>query len=288
MSNAGHTPQCAFLVRDAIVPDDALAAGRLRALGWEVVAVPWRQPAVDWRAFDLVVIRSTWDYHLAPDAYLAVLATVAGQTRLANPFDMVSWNSRKTYLKDLAARGVPIVPTVYRDRGVDADVAGLFRDLKTDALILKPVVGASASGTRLLRCGDRTSPASSLNDEQHLIQPLVRSVLTEGEYSVFFFGGRYSHTVLKTPGRGDFRVQEEHGGRTVPAPPDLRLLEAAERAMEALESRPLYARVDLVRAPDGEAFWLMELELIEPVLYLGMDIGAPERLACAIVEWPNG
>ena len=283
MADGRH--RCAFLVAGALTDDDALAVGPLRSLGWTVEAVPWRRPDVDWAAFDLVIIRSTWDYHLAPDEFLTTLATIDDRAGLANPLDLVRWNSRKTYLRDLEAAGVPVVPTVFCDRLTRASLDRGFHDLGSDTLVVKPVVGASASGTRLVR-RDSTSPDEvGLDERPCLMQPLVTAVLSEGEYSVFYFDGAFSHVVRKTPAPGDFRVQEEHGGRTVVTAADASLRRAADAVLDTLATGPLYARVDLVRAPNASGFWLMELELIEPVLYLAMDREAPGRLAEGVHRW---
>ena len=117
-----------------------------------------------------------------------------------------------------------------------------------------------------------------------MVQPFLSHVITEGEFSLFYFNGKLSHAILKTPKAHDFRVQEEHGGviRAVEAESELR--EAGDTALRALDSVPLYARADFVRANHGGGFWLMELELIEPSLYLRMDAEAPERFAQALHE----
>ena len=136
--------------------------------------------------------------------------------------------------------------------------------------------------------GARASRDECAAVEQHyanrefLAQPFVSAITTEGEFSLFYFNGAHSHTILKTPKAGDFRVQEEHGGviRAVEADDSLRA--AGRKALAVLESVPLYARADFVRAPNDHEFWLMELELIEPSLYLRMDAGAPGRFAHAL------
>jgi glutathione synthase/RimK-type ligase-like ATP-grasp enzyme len=268
---------------DGFVTDDDLAYAPLSALGWEVQLVPWRQP-VAWDELDVVVIRSTWDYQQAPAAFLAVLEQIQrSRACLENSLPLVRWNMEKTYLRDLQRRGVCIVPTVWgSDLGPVNEQAILAR-LGADEVVLKPVVGANADHTYRLRRGAAGwgEAAAALTPRGYLAQPFVPSVVAEGEYSLFYFGGALSHAVLKTPRSEDFRVQEEHGGtiRAVAASPDLE--SAGGRVMAALGQVPLYARVDIVRLEDG-AFGLMELELIEPSLYLRMDPGAPERFARAL------
>jgi glutathione synthase/RimK-type ligase-like ATP-grasp enzyme len=277
--------RCAFLTTDSLenfVCDDELAYAPLRELGWEVEAVPWRRPGVDWDRFEAVVIRSTWDYQADPEAFLSVLEEIDGSTaRLENPLHLVRWNLRKTYLLDLMRRGIEVVPTCCCRDLRFARLLPLFDRFRVDEIVVKPVVGANADDAfRLRRSASRElvrEVERRFKDREFLAQPFLDDVLREGEFSLFFFGGEHGHTILKTPQPGDFRVQEEHGGiiRAVRAEPDL--LEAARRAMEALPVDPLYARVDLVRS--GGRFVVMEFELIEPALYFRMDSGSAERFA---------
>ncbi len=267
------------------VVDDALAHEPLGSLGWEVSEVPWRQPA-DWDRFDAVVVRSTWDYVESPRAFLSVLEQVeASRAVLLNPLDLIRWNLAKTYLRDLAGRGVDTVPTIWGRGRPDLDA--LVHRLGSDRLVLKPEVGANAVHTFVVSQSEPgPSPAELAVAFAHrpwMAQPFVDSVVSEGEFSLFFFDGAYSHCVLKTPAPGDFRVQEEHGAAIESVDPEPRLLRAATRAVAVLPAQPLYARVDLVR--HGAGFHVMELELVEPSLYLRMDPRAPTRFARAFHEW---
>jgi glutathione synthase/RimK-type ligase-like ATP-grasp enzyme len=265
------------------VSDDNLAYAPLRALGWEVEAVPWRRPLAAWEQYDVVVIRSTWDYHLVPEEFLAVLRQIqqAG-ARLENSFDLVQWNIRKTYLRDLAQRGVLSVPTVWGTELGPVDERTILECLGTDQVILKPVIGANAANAyRLSRGSTAWSEAvQTFAERDYLAQPFLGDVLREGEYSLIYFNGRLSHCILKTPLAHDFRVQEEHGGTIRAVAASSALVQAGERVLAAVRQVPLYARVDLVRME--RSFGLMELELIEPSLYLRMDVNAPERFARAL------
>ena len=287
----GRSPRrCAFLTLDdaaGYVIDDELAYEPLRGLGWRVEAIPWRRPAVSWGDFDAVVIRSPWDYQKDPVAFLAVLLEIERSgTPLFNGLDLVRWNLPKNYLGELAARGVPTVPTVWRDRLGPSDLAGMFDAMGANEIVVKPVIGANADGAFRL---NRTAGSERVNEVEKryarralMVQPFVEAVVEEGEYSLLFFDGEYSHTVLKAPKAADFRVQEEHGGDIRPFEADGPLLAAGHAVIEGLGERPLYARVDLVRSNDGDGFWLMELELIEPSLYLRTEPEAPGRFARAL------
>lgn len=287
--------RCAFLTLDdpsSYVIDDELAVQPLQALGWRVEFVSW-QAGVAWKDYAAVVIRSTYDYITAPDAFLAALEQIERSgTPLFNDTGIVRWNARKTYLRDLANRGVPVVPTVFRDRLRPGELSELLQAVGTDRAVIKPVVGANAEGAWRLDARAAHEQSAAIEayyaDRALMAQPFVPAVVTEGEFSLFYFNGEHSHTILKTPAVADFRVQEEHGGHIRPVQADTDLLDAGRTALDALDRVPLYARADFVRANDGGSFWLMELELIEPSLYLRMDPGAPERFARAIHERVNG
>jgi glutathione synthase/RimK-type ligase-like ATP-grasp enzyme len=282
--------RCAFLTLDdpsVYVIDDELAYPPLRALGWEVEPVSWRRRGVAWADYDVVVIRSTYDYMEAPENFLAALEEVERSgTPLFNDLATVRWNLRKTYLRDLAARGVPVVPTVWRDRLRPGEAGELLAAVGAAQAVVKPVVGANAEGAFRLDARTVRERADEMEawyaDRALMVQPFVPAVVDEGEFSLFYFNGEHSHTILKTPRPSDFRVQEEHGGHIRPVRADAPLLAAGAAALRAIGAAPLYGRADFVRATDGHGFWLMELELIEPSLYLRMDEGAPQRFARAL------
>lgn len=280
-------PRCAFLTTEGLDLDyvyDDLAVAPLAARGWTVEFVPWRS-APDWSAFDVVVIRSPWDYMRAPEDFLAVLDQIeASPARLENPLAVVRWNAHKGYLRDLEAAGVPIVPTAWED-GLTADrLAALVAEWGPDGGVVKPTVGAGARDTFRLRPGDDLAPVlAAFDGREAMAQPFVRSVVDEGEFSLFTFGGAASHTILKTPTPGDFRVQEEFGSRLVLVEPEPALRALAAAALAAVPSPEplLYARVDAVRMPDG-GFAIIELELIEPSLYFPFAPGSAARFADAL------
>jgi len=295
-STRSNGRRCAFLTLNdptGYVIDDDLAIAPLAELGWAVDVVPWDRPGVRWQDYAIVVIRSTWDYYDRPEQFLAALAEIdASGTLLENRLPLVRWNLRKTYLRELAARGVPIAPTLWRERLQPGELASLFAELGADQAVIKPVVGAGASGAWRL---DRTSLRRQAvaiedyySDRPLLLQPFADAILTEGEYSLFWFDGHYSHAIVKLPQAGDFRVQEEHGGDIRAVEPESSLRAAAATTLAALGETPLYLRADFVRSNDGRNWWLMELELVEPSLYLRMHAAAPRAFAAAVVERAGG
>jgi glutathione synthase/RimK-type ligase-like ATP-grasp enzyme len=283
--------RCAFLSleqRGDFVIDDEHAIAPLASLGWEVSTLPWRQRARRWGDFDAVIIRSTWDYWDHVPEFLDTLVEIDRETRLANPLRLVRWNLAKTYLRDLESRGVDVVPTLWMD-GLDNRSAAECADrIGADELVVKPVVGANGQDAfRFSRAEEPTRwarIAARFAGRGCMVQPFLPAVISEGEYSLFFFNGDYSHAILKVPAAGEFRSQEERGAAIHRIDPETGLLLAARRAIAAVSPVPLYGRIDLLRNAVG-GFDVMELELIEPSLYLRMDAAAPERFATAIDRW---
>lgn len=260
-----------------LTPDDQLAQAALRQLGREVRPVIWHA-AVDWAQFSAVVLRSTWDYHVRPAEFAAWLDRLESQhIRVWNPVEVMRWNMNKRYLRQLEEKGVRIVPSVWIKQGETPALKEVSNGWPRT--VLKPLVSANAYNTWLVdEEGDwETKLATILKESDAVAQEFMPEVQTEGEWSLIFFDGQFSHAALKTPKLGDFRTQMTHGGSTQPAAPDPGLIAQAQSVLDKVSAPLLYARVDgVVRA--GQ-FHLMELELIEPFLFLEFGQGAPERFA---------
>jgi glutathione synthase/RimK-type ligase-like ATP-grasp enzyme len=254
--------------------DDALLEA-FRAAGQDAVPVVWNAPGVAWGEFDAAIVRSTWDYIDDLDGFLATLARIeASGCALFNDRESIAWNARKRYLVELASRGVAVMPTRLVTGPADAGSV----PAEWSKVVVKPEVGIGAAGIQLV-------PRAALEETlakvrgPHLVQPFAGSVATEGEWSFVYIDGRPSHALVKRPAAGDFRVQSIYGGTSRRAEPAARDRADADTVMAALSSRPLYARVDMARL-DGRLL-LMELELIEPVLFFGLEPDAPRRLVDA-------
>ena len=267
--------------------DDRLVAAALQRRGFRVAAAVWTDPAVDWRQSAAVVIRSPWDYHLDEARYAAWLRRCESEAvNLWNPAATVLANIDKRYLARLAEAGVAIVPIEYVERGRKQSLRTLLERRHWIDAVVKPAVSASAYGTW------RTSLATAAADQGRfdadvaerslLVQRFADEIVTAGEWSIVFFDGEYSHAVLKMPASGDFRVQEELGGRGEARDPEPAIVEQARRVLSLAAGPLLYARVDGIER-DGE-FVLMELEINEPFLYIGSSGSAAERFADAIVR----
>jgi hypothetical protein len=266
------------------VIDDELAVLPLARRGIKVDTIPWNRPGVDWRRYELVVIRSTWDYQHHAEEFLRTLEAIEQRTRLENSSEIARWNMRKTYLLDLASKGVETVPTFWREGLQPGELIPLFEELRSDEAVIKPILSGTAQGAWRLdskRVHEHADEIEAYYTGRPLmLQPFERGIIEEGEYSMMYFNGAHSHTILKVPKHGDFRVQEEYGSFLSHVEPEPALLAAGDAAMAAVGQNLLYARVDFVRS--GEAFRLMELELVEPSIYLRTEPGAPERFADAV------
>jgi len=279
--------RCAFLSMDNLDEFecyDYLLFEPLKKRGWSVEEVSWRDQQIDWNQFDVVIIRSPWDYQQDPEAFLDTLHKIDQSTaHLENSLELVKWNVDKTYLRDLQESGIEIVPSMWRESFAEAEMMDFFGELGTNEIIIKPTVSANADDTFRIKKAESDDYLKKLKSifqkRPFIIQPFMNNITEEGEFSVFFFGDTYSHTILKIPAAADFRVQEEHGGRLKAIKdPEPTLLDSARQLLNTLDSPPLYSRMDYVRTAKN-SFALMELELIEPSLYFNMDKKSPERFA---------
>jgi glutathione synthase/RimK-type ligase-like ATP-grasp enzyme len=240
---------------------------------------------VDWAALAVVMVRSTWDYWHRRSAFVAWARRVEASTALWNPAATIAWNTDKAYLRDLAAAGVPTVPTRWCDAGTAVDLPALLADAGWDEAVVKPAVSAGSWGTVRVRRDEAAGAQAHLDGllarGDALVQPYLPAIEAEGETSVVMVDGALTHAVRKVPARGDFRVQESFGAAHVAVPlgPELRALAEAALAWGAAGCR--YGRVDVVAGPDGGPV-VIELELTEPQLFLRHDRAAAERLADAL------
>lgn len=266
--------------------DDHPIVARLAAHGVRAEPAIWNDD-VDWSDYAAVVLRSTWDYHLDVAAFFGWLDRLDRmQVPSWNPTSLVRWNLDKRYLKELAGDGIATVPTLWIERGVASDEA-VKRILATGwpDVVLKPAVSAGAWKTlRLARSsveGQATYVSDVLAEGTLMAQPFLPEIVAEGEYSFVFFDGAFSHAVLKRPKGGDFRVQWSHGGSQIAVTPAPEILEQASAVLDASPSIELYGRVDAI-VRDGRLI-VVELELIEPYLFLSDGPGAVDRYVEALL-----
>lgn len=268
-----------------ILHDDRLLTEALVTHGLTAERVDWSDATVDWASYRFAVFRTTWDYFDRFPEFTTWLKRAERDVRFINAAQTVWWNLDKHYLGDLERRGVAIVPSVYVEAGSGETLPALLKRSGWAEGVLKPCVSGAARHTYRVNTAnaaaiqERTAPVMA--QEAFIYQPFVRDIQVGGERSVMVFGGVATHAVRKVPKAGDFRVQDDHGGTWTPYEPTAEEIAFAERAVAAVEPRPQYARVDIVRGNDG-ALQLMELELIEPELWLRSKPEAAARFAAAI------
>jgi glutathione synthase/RimK-type ligase-like ATP-grasp enzyme len=268
-------------------PDDAELIHQLPPLGITPTPSVWNDPHVPWNSFDAVLIRTVWDYYRHYGEFVAWLHRLESLgMRVVNPLRVLLWNADKRYLLDLERADVPVVPGRI---SAHADLAAQIRRSGLDEVVVKPTVSAGAWHTLRLRAdaSDLESALAALpENREYLIQPYVPEVAGVGEWSLMFFDGSFSHAVRKRPAAGEFRVQEKLGGTVEAAEPPPAATAVAQKALAALPDLGvrgvLYARVDLVET--GAGVRLMELELIEPQLYLRFGPDAARRFARALAK----
>lgn len=286
----GDKPRVAFVTcaeLPDLYPDDRLAVAALYRRGVAASPAVWDDPRVDWAGYDLVLLRSTWDYPRRRGEFLDWAGRVP---RLANPAALVRWNTDKRYLADLASAGVPVVPTEVLAPG---EVA--WQPPTAGEYVIKPVVGAGSVDAGRYDLADPQHRALAaahvrrLHAEHRevLLQPYLDAVDRDGETALVYFAGRYSHAIRKSALLdGPYRQlnglykEEEIAARE----PALAQLAVAEQVLGTLPAAPLYARFDLIPGPTGEPL-LVELELAEPSLFLGYAPGAADRFADAVLAY---
>lgn len=261
-------------------PESHLLIHELGVLDIPSELISWRAP-LDWSLFDLVVIRTPWDYFLHLEEFLSWVEDVEKVTRVLNSSCILRWNCHKKYLKELSGLGAPTVPTLWVTKNQQCD--GLMDSIEWPIVVVKPAVSIGAIGA--LKGNPQDSHVKHHLEEELkkgdvMIQPFLESVADFGELSLIYFNGAYSHSILKKPQQGDYRVQDAYGGTNTVFEPEIEAQKIGDQVMSHLPDFSLYARVDLVKYQNQ--WLLMELEAIEPELFLPLDPQASVRLAKAI------
>ncbi|WP_158275331.1 RimK family alpha-L-glutamate ligase [Pedobacter sp. HMWF019] len=269
--------------------EDAELLRFLKQKGIHIEQEIWNDPGVEWAQYDLAIIKSPWDYHEQIYEFYWWLERIkALDVQLLNSTDIVRWNSDKHYLKEIADAGLNVIPTLFLEKGTTPDISGLFLKLKTEQLIIKPCVSAGAKNTLSIPIDAietyRDKVFELLKEESYMAQPFMPEI-ADGEWSYLFFNGKFSHSLLKQPAKGDFRVQHYHGGTISKVAATPEQIKSAGLYVEKFAIDTLYARVDGVYR-NGELY-LMELELIEPYLFLNTDSKAFQNYYVALTEIIN-
>jgi glutathione synthase/RimK-type ligase-like ATP-grasp enzyme len=270
-----------------LLADDAGLVAALAELGHRAVRVDWARPGVDWGSHALAVFRTPWDYFDRFEEFMAWFARVEPIVPLLNRGPLVRWNLDKRYLRDLQARGIAIPPSLWMERGQRVEWARELDARAWDEVVVKPVVSGAARDTHRVRRAELAGVTAILDEvlrrKAVIVQPFLHSIVSDGEVSCIVIDGVCTHGVRKRPRPGDFRVQDDHGGTVEVHEPTQAERQFAEASVAACPHLPVYARVDIVRDPAGNLL-LMELELVEPELFLRYSADATRRLAEAIAR----
>jgi len=267
--------------------EDLILLSFLKNKGLDISMEIWTDTTVDWSRYDLAILKSPWDYFDKIDLFYQWLEELNNlKVRLLNPVETVKWNSDKHYLQEIAEAGLCITPTFYFEKGTKPSIAECFKSLGSDTLIVKPCVsGGSKNTIKITRTNIQESTElihRFLTEEAYMVQPFLKEVETVGEWSFLFFNGKFSHALLKKAKAGDFRVQHYLGGSIHPGSAPEHLLKSAKEYVKRFAPECLYARVDGLEI-NGE-FTLMELELIEPFLFMFTNTDSYENYYQALKE----
>lgn len=258
----------------------------LRELGHTVDVCIWDTPFMAWQSYDAVVIRCPWDYYEKLPQFLAWLDELeAQQIHVINDLDTLRWNLNKSYLFELSRAGLPVIPTELVVATDQRSLRTIFTAMQSAEIVIKPVQSAGAWRTLRINLDNLAQAELNFNlwrtEQDFLIQPFMPEIVTAGEWSLIFFDGQFSHALVKHAKHGDFRVQSDHGGTVLPADAPPHVCAQTLKILQFLPRMPCYARVDgIVR---GDEFLLMELELLEPELFLELEAQAAPRFAAAIL-----
>jgi len=252
----------------------------LKEKGLNIEKVIWNDERIKWEDYSLAILKSPWDYFdLIEDFYSWLDHLEAKNIKLLNPIEVVRWNANKQYLQEIEAAGLKITPSFFIQNKESVNLEHFFEKFNTNKLIVKPCVSGGAKNTFKVTVDNVNEVNQKLNlliqDEDFIIQPFLPEILENGEWSFVFFNGAYSHSLIKQAKPGDFRVQPAHGGSVHPQKPSEELIATAQQYVTLFAKDCLYARVDGTFV-NGE-FLLMELELIEPFLFLNTETENYER-----------
>lgn len=258
----------------------------LQRKGLDIHQEIWDKPATDWTQYDVALLKTPWDYHQRIDEFRAWLDKIEGlNIKLLNDYKTVRWNIDKRYLKEVIDAGMSVIPSVFLQKGWEGDLNALFTQLNTKSIIVKPCISGGSKNTIVVKQEEAAAAypevVQMLTSGDFIVQPLMEEV-TQGEWSHIFFNGRHSHTILKKPKSGDFRVQQIYGGTIAPLNPTDDEIAQAQAYVDRFAKDCVYARIDGLVV--NGTFMLMELELTEPFLYLSYGEHAVEDYYNAILQ----
>lgn len=267
--------------------EDQILLDFLKSKGLNLTMEVWNDQAVNWANYDLILVKSPWDYFDKIEEFYQWLNKLENlNLDVLNPAEIIKWNSDKHYLREIAEAGLKVTPTLYFEKNQKPDLNVCFEILKSEMLIVKPCISGGSKNTLKITRSNLAEVTSLLHgyleEEAYMVQPFLSEIETQGEWSFLFFNGSFSHNLLKKAKPGDFRVQHYLGGSIHPESAPLHLLKSAQNYIDQFAKGCLYARVDGLEI-NGE-FVLMELELIEPFLFMFTNQDSYQNYYIALTE----
>jgi glutathione synthase/RimK-type ligase-like ATP-grasp enzyme len=276
--------QTDWYIDQVLLEDDLLKKG-IEKLGIACVKVDWANPDFDWKSVDAAIFRSTWDYFHRFDEFSAWIAKEAKSTRFINSIEQISWNMDKHYLLDLAKKDIPIVESIFIEKGNGLSLKELHEKNGFNKTVLKPCVSGGGRHTYLLDESNFQEFEEIFKDliqtESMILQPFQEQIVTKGEVSHIVIGGKHTHSILKKAKSGDYRVQDDFGGTVHDYKASQEEIAFAEKVAQACEPLPLFARVDVIW-DNNDQLVISEVELIEPELWFRKNPEAADLLAAEI------
>jgi glutathione synthase/RimK-type ligase-like ATP-grasp enzyme len=263
-----------------LTENDRLLIPIFEEKGHTLNAEIWDNPEVQWSAYDLVLIRSTWDYYLKPVEFQSwVSQFVHTKTQLLNSPEIILQNTHKFYLKTLSDKGIAIIPTRFSSDEIAIESLQIW-----EKVVIKPAISAGSHETEVFETAHLSQETLNMKigEGDWLIQPFLEEIKESGEISMLFFGGEFSHAIQKVPKSGDFRVQKQFGSQYIHFEPSVHLIQQAKHTVEITGRKAVYARVDGVMTERG--FLLMEVEMIEPDLFFEYEAAGPARFVEAVLK----
>ena len=268
-----------------ILLEQELLKSAFEAQGLKVDITYWDNPTYEWQETKSVLFRTIWDYFERFDEFWEWLEQVKTKTRLINSYELIKWNIDKHYLKDMSSWGIETVPTYFADKGCNMKLHEIAKRNQWKDLVIKPAISASAFKTYKILANEIQANEKLFNslvqERNMLVQPYFETITQLGEASLMVFDGKFTHAILKKAQPGDFRVQDDFGGTVHNYIPTKAEINFSEKVFETCKTKPVYGRVDIVWDNDKN-FYLSELEIIEPELWIRNYPKCAERIAEAV------
>ena len=265
-----------------VLDEDCLLQEELEKKGLKVCRKDWADKDFQWEKTKYAIFRTTWDYFERFEEFFSWIEKTKHKTQFINSIDIINWNIDKHYLEELERKGVNIAPSIFIEKGERKTLKQLFIETQWEEAVIKPTISGAARHTYRVNQNNLTEYEEIfqkiVKEESMIFQQFLKNIIKQGEISLVLIGGKYTHAVKKIAKSGDFRVQDDHGGRVEEYIANEEEILFAEKSIKESPFSPIYARVDIVY-DNNNLPSLSELELIEPELWFRNNIQAAKELA---------